>query len=281
MEARLPSCSPATGSAGSPTTRCACSRRSAPRRRPGSSTRAWSCSHPASTTPRTSSTRSSPGRWASSWSRAATSCVATSTSTCARPRASSASTWCTDGSTTTYLDPVHFRPDSVLGCAGILNAARAGNVTIANAPGNGVADDKAIYPYVPAMIEYYLGEVPILANVETYRLEDPEVCAWALDRARRARVQAGRRLRRQGHRDRPRAPSEAMLAEHPREGARRPARLDRAGAGRAVDRADLRRRADGRPPPRPAPVRGERRSRRVGGARRPHPRRAPGAQPRS
>ena len=81
-----------------------------------------------------------------------------------------------------YLDPLHFRPDSVLGCAGILNAARAGNVTIANAPGNGVADDKAIYPFVPAMIEYYLGEVPILANVETYRLEDAEVCGWALER---------------------------------------------------------------------------------------------------
>ena len=81
-----------------------------------------------------------------------------------------------------YLDPVHFRADSVLGCAGIVNAARAGNVTIANAPGNGVADDKAVYPYVPAMIEYYLGEVPILANVETYRLEDDEVCEWALGR---------------------------------------------------------------------------------------------------
>ncbi|MET0420517.1 MAG: circularly permuted type 2 ATP-grasp protein, partial [Acidimicrobiia bacterium] len=81
-----------------------------------------------------------------------------------------------------YLDPVHFRADSVLGCAGIINAARAGHVTIANAPGNGVADDKAIYPYVPAMIEYYLGEVPILANVDTYRLEDPELCEWALGR---------------------------------------------------------------------------------------------------
>jgi uncharacterized circularly permuted ATP-grasp superfamily protein len=81
-----------------------------------------------------------------------------------------------------FLDPVHFRPDSVLGCPGILNAARAGNVTIANAPGNGVADDKAVYQYVPAMIEYYLGEAPILANVETFRLEDPEVCAWALER---------------------------------------------------------------------------------------------------
>jgi uncharacterized circularly permuted ATP-grasp superfamily protein len=81
-----------------------------------------------------------------------------------------------------FLDPVHFRPESVLGCAGILNASRAGNVTIANAPGNGVADDKAVYPYVPAMVEYYLGEVPILANVETFRLEDPEVCEWALAR---------------------------------------------------------------------------------------------------
>jgi uncharacterized circularly permuted ATP-grasp superfamily protein len=81
-----------------------------------------------------------------------------------------------------YLDPVHFRPESILGCPGILNASRAGNVTIANAPGNGVADDKAIYPFVPAMIEYYLGEVPILANVETYRLEDTDLLTWALER---------------------------------------------------------------------------------------------------
>ncbi len=81
-----------------------------------------------------------------------------------------------------YLDPVHFRPDSVIGCAGILNAARAGNVTIANAPGNGVGDDKAVYPFVPAMIEYFLGEAPILSNVQTYRLEDPEVRAEALRR---------------------------------------------------------------------------------------------------
>ena len=103
-----------------------------------------------------------------------------------------------------FLDPVHFRPDSVLGCAGILNAARAGNVTIANAPGNGVADDKAVYPYVPAMIEYYLGEVPILANVETYRLEDPEVCDVGARPPRPARVQAGRRLGRQRHRHRTR-----------------------------------------------------------------------------
>jgi uncharacterized circularly permuted ATP-grasp superfamily protein len=80
-----------------------------------------------------------------------------------------------------FLDPLHFRPDSLLGCAGILNASRAGHVTIANAPGNGVADDKAVYPYVPSMIEYYLGETPILANVATHRLEEPDTCRWALE----------------------------------------------------------------------------------------------------
>ena len=63
-----------------------------------------------------------------------------------------------------------------------MNAARAGNVAIANFVGNGVADDKAIYPYVPAMIEYYLGEKPMLDNVETYDLDDPDVREWALDR---------------------------------------------------------------------------------------------------
>ncbi|MCU1456021.1 MAG: hypothetical protein JWL73_113 [Actinomycetia bacterium] len=81
-----------------------------------------------------------------------------------------------------YLDPLHFRPDSLLGCPGVLNAARAGNVTVANAPGNGVADDKAIYPFVPKMIDYYLGEQPILRNVETYRLELEDRCEWALGR---------------------------------------------------------------------------------------------------
>jgi uncharacterized circularly permuted ATP-grasp superfamily protein len=71
-----------------------------------------------------------------------------------------------------FLDPVHFRAESVVGCPGILNAARVGNVTIANAIGNGVADDKLTYTYVPALIEYYLGERPLLSNVTTYRLDD-------------------------------------------------------------------------------------------------------------
>ena len=79
-----------------------------------------------------------------------------------------------------FLDPVHFRPDSIIGCAGLLSAARAGNVAIANFVGNGVADDKAIYPYVPAMIEYYLGERAILDNVETFDLEVADVREWAV-----------------------------------------------------------------------------------------------------
>ena len=79
-----------------------------------------------------------------------------------------------------FLDALHFRTDSVVGCPGILNAARAGNVTIANAVGNGVADDKLIYTYVPDMIGYYLGERPLLPNVDTYRLEDPDQMAYVI-----------------------------------------------------------------------------------------------------
>ncbi|MFE3190353.1 circularly permuted type 2 ATP-grasp protein [Nocardia sp. NPDC059240] len=69
----------------------------------------------------------------------------------------------------TFLDPMQFRPDSMLGVAGLLNAARAGTVVLANAVGNGVGDDKLIYTYVPAFIEYYLNEKPILPNVDSYR----------------------------------------------------------------------------------------------------------------
>lgn len=68
-----------------------------------------------------------------------------------------------------FLDPKAFRPDSMLGVPGLMDAYRQGNVTIVNAPGTGVADDKAIYCYVPEIIEFYLGEKPILPNVPTYR----------------------------------------------------------------------------------------------------------------
>ena len=71
----------------------------------------------------------------------------------------------------------------MIGCPGLLNAARAGNVTIANAVGNGVADDKLTYTYVPALIEYYLGEKPLLPNVPTFRLDEPDVRSECLGRA--------------------------------------------------------------------------------------------------
>jgi uncharacterized circularly permuted ATP-grasp superfamily protein len=82
-----------------------------------------------------------------------------------------------------WLDPLHFRPDSVLGCPGLLNAVRHGTVTVANGVGNGVADDKLIYTYMPDLIRYYLAEEPILENVESYRLDDPEVLDWVLSNA--------------------------------------------------------------------------------------------------
>src|SRR5664279_4027780 len=72
-----------------------------------------------------------------------------------------------------FIDPLAFRSDSGLGAAGLFNAYRAGNVTLANAFGTGVADDKAIYAYVPAIIKYYLSEDPVLNNVETYLMTDP------------------------------------------------------------------------------------------------------------
>ena len=80
-----------------------------------------------------------------------------------------------------FLDPLVFRPDSALGVPGLMAAYRAGRVTVANAIGTGIADDKSIYPYVPDMIRFYLGEEPLLANVPTRVLRRPEDLAYTLD----------------------------------------------------------------------------------------------------
>lgn len=79
-----------------------------------------------------------------------------------------------------FLDPKAFRPDSTLGCAGLLDVYRAGNITLANAIGTGIADDKSIYPYVPKMVEFYLGEKPILHNVPTYLCREKDDLAYVL-----------------------------------------------------------------------------------------------------
>ena len=79
-----------------------------------------------------------------------------------------------------YLDPLNFKSESVLGLAGIMDSYRKGNVVIVNAPGTGIADDKAIYIYVPNMIRYYLNEEPILENIKTYQLGKPDEKAYVL-----------------------------------------------------------------------------------------------------
>jgi uncharacterized circularly permuted ATP-grasp superfamily protein len=80
-----------------------------------------------------------------------------------------------------FLDPLAFRPDSALGVAGLISAYQAGNVTLANAIGTGIADDKAIYSYMPEILEFYLGEKPILKNVPTWRCREPEHLSYVLD----------------------------------------------------------------------------------------------------
>ena len=80
-----------------------------------------------------------------------------------------------------FLDPMTFNPDSMLGVPGIMDVYRAGGVTIANAPGTGVCDDKAIYSFMPEIVEFYTGEKPLLPNVETWRCAEPESLKYVLD----------------------------------------------------------------------------------------------------
>lgn len=80
-----------------------------------------------------------------------------------------------------YLDPLNFNPDSQLGVPGIIDVYKSGGITIANAPGTGIADDKAIYSYMPEIVEFYTGEKPILQNVPTWRCSDPDSLAYVLD----------------------------------------------------------------------------------------------------
>ncbi|MEO1316853.1 MAG: circularly permuted type 2 ATP-grasp protein, partial [Pseudomonadota bacterium] len=80
-----------------------------------------------------------------------------------------------------FIDPLAFRADSVLGVPGLFNVYRAGGVTLCSAPGAGVADDKAVYTYVPEMIRFYLGEAPILENIPTWRCSEKDACAHVMD----------------------------------------------------------------------------------------------------
>ncbi|WP_299793204.1 circularly permuted type 2 ATP-grasp protein [uncultured Marivita sp.] len=80
-----------------------------------------------------------------------------------------------------FLDPLNFNPESQLGVPGIMDVYRAGGITIANAPGTGISDDKAIYSYMPDIVEFYTGERPLLQNVPTWRCSEPDALAYVLD----------------------------------------------------------------------------------------------------
>ena len=80
-----------------------------------------------------------------------------------------------------FLDPLNFNPESQLGVPGIMDIYRAGGITIANAPGTGISDDKAIYSYMPEIVEFYTGERPLLQNVPTWRCSEPDALAYVLD----------------------------------------------------------------------------------------------------
>ena len=172
-----------------------------------------------------------------------------------------------------FLDPLQFRPDSVIGCPGIINAARAGHVTIANAVGNGVADDKLLYTWVPDLIRYYLREEPLLRKRGVLPARRPRTAALGARAPGSAGPQAGGRGGRE--RDRHRPPGGRG---HPRRAARpgggAAPGLDRPAAGGPVHRAGAHRRDPGAPAHRPAPVRGQQRERRLAAARRADPGRA-------
>ena len=102
-----------------------------------------------------------------------------------------------------FLDPLTFNPDSALGVPGIMDVYRAGNITIANAPGTGIADDKAIYSYMPEIIEFYTGRKAILDNIRTWRCSEPDSLKYVLEHLARAGRQGSPRLRRLRHAGRP------------------------------------------------------------------------------
>ena len=167
-----------------------------------------------------------------------------------------------------FIDPLEFRPDSMLGVPGLMRAYRAGTVAIVNAVGTGVADDKAIYHYVPEMIRYYLGEEPILDNVRTYMLDDREQREHVLSRLSELVVKPTSESGGKGVFIGPTA-SEQEIERQRRLVEAAAGALDRPGARAALDLPD---RDGGRPAGaaarRPAAVRGVRR-------RHPHrPRRA-------
>ena len=174
-----------------------------------------------------------------------------------------------------FLDPLTFRPDSALGVPGLMSAYQAGNVTLANAVGTGIADDKAIYSFMPAIVKFYLGEEPILKNVPTWRCREEDHLAYVLDHLHELVVKEvhgsggyGMLVGPAGEQGRDRAiPRQAEdLAEE----------FHRAADAGAVHLPDLRRAGRRAAPRRPAALRAHRPRRHAHRARRADARRAEG-----
>ena len=139
-----------------------------------------------------------------------------------------------------FLDPLTFRPDSVLGVPGLMSAYAAGNITLANAVGTGIADDKAIYSYMPEIVKFYLGEEPILKNVPTWRCREPKDLVLRARQSRRTGRQGSPRLRRLRHADRP-CRHQGHDRGVPRQAEARARRLHRPADAGALDLSDLHR----------------------------------------
>ncbi len=170
-----------------------------------------------------------------------------------------------------FLDPLAFRPDSALGVPGLMSAYQAGNVTLANAVGTGIADDKAVYSYMPEIVKFYLGEEPILKNVPTWRCREQEHLAYVLDHLEELVVKEVHGSGGYGMLVGPMA-DKATDRRVPRQAQGDAEELHRAADARALDLPDLRRGGRRAAPRRPAPVRAHR--------ARPHPDRAGRAHPR-
>ena len=142
-----------------------------------------------------------------------------------------------------FLDPLAFRADSILGVPGLMGAYRAGNVALANAVGNGVADDKAIYAYVPDFIRYYLGEEPVLRSVETYICAKPDDLSYVLSHLPELVVKAVGESGGYGMLIGPSSDSK-RIEEFRERDPRESAKLHRAAGGSAIARSVLRFRRD-------------------------------------
>ena len=243
------------------------------RRRPRSDHPTAVCSRPGRSTRRTSSTASSPARWASSSSgrRSVRRRRPRLLRTTRGPRRVDVIYRRTDEA---FLDPEVFRPDSVLGVPGLMRAYAAGNVALANAPGNGVADDKAVYPFVPDMIGYYLSEQPILEQVPTYVCMRDNDRDYVLEHLEDMVVKAVDEAGGYGMLMGPQSTAERARVSRPHR--RRAAALHRTASRRAVELPDVDRRARrGRAATRrPAAVHPDLARGPVGVARRAHARRA-------